>query len=95
MTGAAPPCSSAKRVPGASLERNAQPTRAEPIKLKKATRGSVTRRSAVGMSHGKMAQRSSDNPASCRMATKASADNGVSSAGLRITGQPTATAGAT
>ena len=42
MTGATPPCSSATRVPGASNERNFQPTADEPIKLKKATLSSVT-----------------------------------------------------
>ena len=45
MAGATPPRSSAQRVPGASLLRKDHPTRAEPIKLKKATRGSVTSRS--------------------------------------------------
>ena len=38
MTGATPPCSSAQRVPGASFVRRYQPTFAEPMKLKKATR---------------------------------------------------------
>ena len=50
MTGAAPPCSSAQRVPAASFERNIQPTRALPIKLKNATRGSVTRAEATSIS---------------------------------------------
>ena len=49
----APPCSRAALVPGASLDRSIQPTRADPIKLKNATRGSVTNCSAVGMSQGK------------------------------------------
>jgi hypothetical protein len=38
-----PPCSSAQRVPGASLLRRLQPIRPEPMKLRNATRGSVAR----------------------------------------------------
>ena len=54
----------ASRARGASLERRYQPTRDEPIKLKNATLGSVTKRSAVGISHTQTWHNSSGNPAS-------------------------------
>jgi hypothetical protein len=50
ITGATPPCSREQRVPGASFDRNAQPTLALPIKLKKATLLSVTRLSVILLS---------------------------------------------
>ena len=68
MTGAAPPCSRAQRVPGASCERSDQPTPGLPIKLKNATRGSVTK--AVATSRVSVTvtwHHSSGSPASRRI----------------------------
>ena len=42
MTGAAPPCSRAQVAPGGSCDRNIHPTLPDPIKVKKAMRGSLT-----------------------------------------------------
>ena len=96
IAGATPPCSSAERVPGASFECSDQPTRAEPMKLRNATRGSVASRSAKSLLVGmKVWHQGSGRPASCTKATKSRHDNGVVEAGLTITGQPTAIAGTT
>ena len=95
ITGAQPPCSRAQRTPGAIFERNIQPTFAEPIKVKKAMRGSATNCSATFNSHGTKEHHSLGRPASYKIFTKASQERGVSSAGFTNTGQPTATAGMT
>ena len=95
MTGAAPPCSSATRVPGASLERSIQPTLAEPMKEKNAVRGSVTICSATSSVQGTKRHQRSSRPASYRISTKLLQDNGVSLAGFTRTGHPVATAGPT
>ncbi len=64
MRGATPPCSRAARTPGASFERSIQPTRADPMKLKKPMRSLVTARSATSLSQGAMTHQSSGRPAS-------------------------------
>ena len=90
------PCSSAQRVPGASLLRRYQPTRAEPMKLRKAMRGSVASRSDRALSSvTRVWHHGSGRPASRSRATSFRQDSGVGAAGLTITGHPTAMAGAT
>ena len=96
MTGAAPPCSRAQRVPGASRERKVQPTAALPMKLKNPTRRSVTKGSASSRRvvtsacpHG------AGSPASRKISKKAKQESGVSSAGLTMNGHPAANAGQT
>ena len=84
----------ARRAPGASA--GFQPTAALPMKLKKPTRGSVTScwlSSRLSMTSGW--HHSCGSPASCRMVAKRRQDSGVSVAGLTMTGQPAAMAGAT
>ena len=82
-------------MPGANLERSIQPILAEPIKLKKATLGSVIIFSDVGISQATKRHHCGGNPASCKISTNALHDNGVSRAGFTNTGQPAAIAGAT
>src|SRR5215469_4923528 len=94
IAGAAPPCSSAQRVPGGSFERRYQPTRLEPMKLTKATRGSVASASASSLLSGrKVWHQAGGSPASCTVATSSKQESGVVDAGLMMTGQPTAIAG--
>ena len=96
IAGAAPPCSSAQRVPGGSLERRYQPTLAEPMKLRKVTRGSVASVSASSLVSGrKVWHHSGGRPASWTSPTNSMQESGVVLAGLMITGQPTAIAGTT
>ena len=75
---------------GASRLRKYQPTRADPIKLKKATRGSVARRSASALSSvTKVWHQGSARPASRRRAMSSRQESGVAAAGFTMTGQPT------
>ena len=82
--------------PGGELGCRDQPTRAEPMKLRKATRGSVAELLGQFVASGtKLWHHGSGRPASCTSATNSRQDSGVVLAGLTMTGQPTAIAGAT
>ena len=93
ISGATPPCSSAQRVPGASFDLRYQPTLAEPIKLKKATRGSVTNFSEFSRLVIATCTQPSGKPASMINSARRKQHSGVTVAGLIITGQPVAMAG--
>ena len=83
--------SKAQRVPGASLERSIHPILALPMKLKNATRASVTNFSATDRSETATAwHQPSGSPASLSRPTNSKQIAGVSCAGLMMTGQPLA-----
>ncbi len=93
ISGATPPCSKAQRVPGASFDFKYQPTFAEPIKLKNATRESVTNFSEFSRLVSATCIQPLGKPASSANSAKRKQHKGVTAAGLIITGQPVAIAG--
>ena len=78
------------------MERSIQPTRPLPMKLKNATRGSLTSLLATSLPLVRSAcPHSSGSPASLRIDTTRMHESGVASAGFTMKGHPAATAGQT